>query len=368
MPSARKIVRLPEPLPMYRGGSLPEVEIAYETWGELNAARDNAVLVLTGLSPDAHAAGSEADPEPGWWEAMIGPGKPLDTDRFHVICLNSLGSCFGSTGPASVNPKTGRPYRLDFPMLSIEDIAESAARALTELGIDELAAMVGPSLGGMSALAFCLLHPGRVRNLVSISSAAHALPFAIAVRSLQREMIRNDPAWAAGYYESSDGLGPVQGMRLARKLGMLSYRSPQEWKERFGRQRTGMSVDMPGPFDLEFEVEAYLEAHAQKFIGNFDANCYLYLSHAMDLFDAAEHGGGSLPDALARLKGMGALVVGVETDILFPVEQQQDLAHGLTDAGAQVEFAELPSLQGHDSFLIDFDRFGPVISGFLARI
>lgn len=364
MPDASKTVTLPTPLKMYRGGRLDSVAIAYETWGELNPARDNAVLIFTGLSPSAHAASSPADPEPGWWEDMVGPGKPIDSNRFHVICVNSLGSCFGSTGPASVNPDTGKPYRLDFPMLSIEDIAGAAHAALVQLGIDRLQAVIGPSLGGMSALAFALLYPQSVASLVSISSAVHALPFAIAVRSLQREMIRNDPEWHGGYYE----MNPVQGMRLARKLGMMSYRSPQEFKQRFNRHRTDMQVELPGPFEMEFEIEAYLEAHARKFVGAFDANCYLYLSHAMDLFDAAEHGGGSLETAFARLAGKKALAIGVETDILFPVEQQEQLARLLEQANADVSFTCLASLQGHDSFLIDMERFGPAVGGFLRAL
>ncbi|HET9680313.1 MAG TPA: homoserine O-acetyltransferase [Gammaproteobacteria bacterium] len=362
--SARKTIRLPEPLTMYRGGTLDQVDIAYETWGELSAARDNAVLLFTGLSPSAHAASSPEDTEPGWWEEMIGSGKPLDTNRFHIICVNSLGSCFGSTGPASVNPATGKPWRLDFPMLSIEDTATAAWHVLQQLGIEKVAAVAGPSLGGMSALAYCLQYPQTAGALISISSTACALPFAIAVRSLQREMIRNDPDWQGGYYDKT----PVQGMRLARKLGMLSYRSPQEWKERFGRQPSDISVDMPGPFDLEFAVEAYLEAHARKFIGNFDANCYLYLSHALDLFDAAEHGKGDLQQALQKLRGLQALVIGVETDLLFPIEHQQQLADELNAAGCKTQLARLPSLQGHDSFLIDFERFGPEIKKFMKRL
>lgn len=361
MPDARQSIRLSKPLPMYRGGQLPVVDIAYETWGELNAARDNAVLLFTGLSPSAHAASNPADPEAGWWEDLIGLGKALDSTRFFIICVNSLGSCFGSTGPASINPASGKPWRLDFPMLSVEDIARAAHGLLPALGIEQLQAVVGPSLGGMSALAFALQFPSATVRLVSISSAARALPFAIAIRSLQREMIRNDAAWQDGYYAST----PVQGMRLARKLGMLSYRSPQEWIERFGRQPTSMSVDMPGPFDLEFEIEAYLEAHARKFIGNFDANCYLYLSHAMDLFDAAAHGGSDAV-AFARLAGKRALVIGVETDILFPLAQQEELADLLNAGGCATTLARLDSLQGHDSFLIDTARFGAAIGDFLA--
>ena len=360
--SAKGVVRLPEPLALYRGGVLREVDIAYETWGEADG--DNLLLLFTGLSPSAHAASSPADPEPGWWEEMIGPGRPIDTDRWFVVCMNSLGSCFGSTGPASPEPATGEPYRLKFPLLSVEDIARAASAALAALGAPAPAVVAGASLGGMSALSFALQFAESAPRLMLISSAVHARPFAIAIRSLQREAIRSDPAWQGGNYAS--GHGPVTGMRLARKIGMLSYRSPYEWQERFGRAR--VSSEALGPeasFDVEFEVESYLEAHAERFTGSFDANCYLYLSHSMDLFDAVEHGGGELGSAFARLQTKEALVIGVESDILFPVTQQHELAVLLEAAGARVTAKFLPSPQGHDSFLVDIERFGPAVAGFL---
>ncbi|MGD8378644.1 MAG: homoserine O-acetyltransferase [Gammaproteobacteria bacterium] len=363
MSSARQTIRLPEPLDMRLGGQLAGVELAYETWGELNARRDNALVIFTGLSPDAHAASSEANPAPGWWEEMIGPGKPIDTDRYHVICFNSLGSCFGSTGPASLNPATGRPWRLDFPMLTVEDIATSAHAALRAMGITRPRALVGPSLGGMTALAYALLYPNEARELVLISSAAQALPFAIAIRSLQRECIRDDPRWKDGYY--AEGEGPVQGMRLARKIGVMSYRSAEEWKQRFGRDRVPAQRRSTEPFGIEFEIESYLEAHAEKFVGSFDANCYLYLSHAMDLFDAAEHGDGSLEKALGSIQVERALVIGVVTDFLFPPEQQREMADLLRRGGVDVTHRPLDSLQGHDSFLVDIKRFGTALRSFL---
>ena len=291
--------------------------MAYETWGELNDARDNAILIFGGLSPSAHASSSAEDLSDGWWEDMIGPGLALDSDRFHIICVNSLGSCFGSTGPASVNPETGKVYRLTFPVLTLEDIAEAAYGVVRELGIEQLHTVIGCSMGGMSGLAFCVRHPEATRNLISISSAARAEPFSIAVRSLQREMIRSDPKWLLGNYESNDP--PLVGQRLARKLGMMSYRSPEEWIQRFGRQRTTATEEnVNDPFKVAFSVEAYLENHANKFSGGFDPNCYLYLSRASDLFDLAEHG-GSLKSGFKRLKLQRALVIGVTTDILFPL-------------------------------------------------
>ncbi len=342
-----------------RRGVISSPTFAYETWGVLNDNASNAVLIFTGLSPSAHVASSTDDPSSGWWEDMVGPDKPIDTKRYFVICANSLGSCFGSTGPASVDPSTDQPYRLRFPVLSLEDVAEGGALLLDHLGIEKLHAVVGASMGGMTALAFSLVQPGRSQSLISISSAARSLPFSIAVRSLQREMIRTDPDWQSGEY-ALDG-GPVNGMRLARKLGMISYRSATEWTERFGRERATGRDDGPDPFGIDFEVESYLEAHANRFVGTFDANCYLYLSRAMDLFDITDHG-GSLQGGLARLQLDRALVIGVETDFLFPVEQQQELAVGLKEFVSEVDFRRMDSRQGHDSFLVDMDRFRPAIA------
>ena len=217
-------------------------------------------------------------------------------------------------------------------------------------------------MGGMTALAFVLQHPERAAALISISSAARSLPFSIALRSLQREMIRRDPAWQDGNYPIP-GDGPAMGMQLARKLGMITYRSAQEWETRFGRERTTDREPEVGPFGIDFEIESYLDAHAAKFVGSFDANCYLYLSRAMDLFDAADHG-GSLKQAFERLSLERAMVIGVETDFLFPVHQQEELALALQQHVSDVRFARLDSVQGHDSFLVDMDRFRPAIASF----
>jgi homoserine O-acetyltransferase len=365
MATARKILKLDRPFPMRRGGALQDVQIAYETWGELSFCSDNAILIFTGLSPSAHAASSTEDPAPGWWEDMIGPGRPIDTRRFFVICVNSLGSPFGSTSPTSINPSTGQPYRLTFPVLTVEDIARAGHEVVASLGIKKLAAVVGPSLGGMTVLAYCALFPNEARSLVSISSAARSTPFAIALRSLQREMIRKDPAWLDGNY-SNDAI-PVQGMRLARKLGMITYRSAKEWLQRFGRERANAERKPGDPFGIDFEVESYLENHAVKFIGQFDPNCYLYISRAMDLFDLADHG-GSVAEALRRFTVERALIIGVDTDLLFPIDQQQELADGLDNGTRTVQFARLPSIQGHDSFLVDMDRFRPVVAEFLGTL
>jgi homoserine O-acetyltransferase/O-succinyltransferase len=363
---ARRFARLPVPLRLYRGGVIEQPVVAYECWGRLNAARDNAIVIFTGLSPSAHAASSAEDARSGWWETMIGDGQPLDTSRFFVVCINSLGSPFGSSSPASVDPATGRPYGIAFPEITVEDIAAAGHEALRSLGIERVAAAVGPSLGGMVVLAYCALYPGEVENLVTISGAAHATPFAIALRSLQREMVRSDPSWRGGNYER--GRGPRLGLRLARKLGTITYRSPQEWNARFGRRRVPETAGLSGDFRPQFEVEAYLEHQALRFADAFDANAYLYLSRAMDQFDLADHGGGSLAAAFGRFGVRRSLVIGVETDMLFPVAQQREIAEHLRAAGSHVEFHAFPSLQGHDAFLSDLARFEPAIGGFVKGI
>ena len=371
---ARRYRVLPSPFPMKRGGALHGARVAYETWGTLNAARDNAILVLTGLSPSAHMMSCEQDPTPGWWEGMAGPGKAIDSNRWFVICVNSLGSDKGSTCPASINPATGEPYRLDFPELALEDVANAAHDVVRGLGIARLACLVGCSMGGMAALAYMLLHPGTVRAHVSVDTAPQAQPFAIAIRSLQREAIRLDPNWAGGNYDiHADGTRyPDMGMSIARKLGVITYRSAMEWNGRFARIRLDAEQraeqQAAQPFGFEFQVESYLEGHARRFVRSFDPNSYLYLSRASDWFDIAEYGGGSVAEGLKRIRIERALVIGVSTDILFPLEQQEQIAEGLQAAGAAVEFVALDSPQGHDAFLVDIDNYSRAIGGFLARL
>jgi len=358
--SALDYFNFDQPFAFRRGGRIDGVRVAFETWGALNAQRDNAILILTGLSPSAHAASSARDPSLGWWQDMLGPGRPIDTDRWFVICVNSLGSCKGSTGPASIEPATGKPWALRFPELSVEDIADAAWAVIAHLGIARLHALIGPSMGGMTAQALALAQPAACPNLVLISSAPQADAFAIALRSLQREAIRADPNWRGGDYDSAHW--PLAGMRLARKLGVMTYRSPQEWTQRFGRARIESRI--ASPFGAEYQIESYLEAHAQRFIGSFDPNCYLYLSRAMDWFDLADHG-GTIEAAYQQMAVRRALVIGVETDMLFPLAQQEQMAEGLRLANAAVEFLALPSIQGHDAFLVDFRRFGPALARFL---
>ncbi|MBN8734748.1 MAG: homoserine O-acetyltransferase [Xanthomonadales bacterium] len=371
MADARQYFDLPSPFAMKRGGELRGAQLAYETWGTLNTARDNAVLILTGLSPSAHAASNAVDGSPGWWEDIIGPGKAIDTRRWFVVCPNSLGSCKGSTGPASTNPATGDIYRLDFPDLSLEDIGNSAVELARGLGIERLAALFGCSMGGMSALGGLAHHPGFAHAHVCVCSAPRAQPFAIAIRSLQREAIRLDPAWNEGRYD--DARYPEAGMNIARKLGVITYRSALEWSGRFGRIRLDPGDREDDPFGAEFQIESYLNAHARRFTRAFDPNCYLYLSRASDWFDLAEYGGAPDPatavrNALAKMKLERALVIGVETDILFPLEQQQQLAEDLRTTGTDTTFVGLDSPQGHDAFLVDTGRFGAAIGAFMETL
>jgi homoserine O-acetyltransferase len=374
IPPGTRFIALPSPYPMKRGGRLLEARLAYETWGELNAARDNAVLILPGLSPNAHAASTAANPAEGWWEGMVGAGKPIDTDRWFVVCVNPLGSCKGSTGAASANPDDGEPYRLRFPDLSVEDGADAAAHLVRALGIARLDTVIGNSMGGMSALALLLRHPGIARRHINISGSARSLPFSIAIRSLQREAIRLDPRWADGQY--TEASYPESGMRMARKLGVVTYRSAMEWDGRFGRVKFDAECREDDPFGPEFEVERYLEGHARRFVRQFDPNAYLYLSRSMDWFDAADYapgasrGDGADEDtkvlaALATVTLEKALAIGVHTDILFPLQQQEQIAEGFRAGGVDSRFLPLPSPQGHDAFLVDLARFGPAVRDFL---
>jgi len=349
---------------MRRGGRLPEVILAYESWGELSAAADNAVLIFTGLSPSAHAASSDEDLSPGWWEYMVGPGKAIDTSHFFVVCINSLGGCYGSTGPGSINPDTAEPYGSDFPQLTVEDITTAGYELMRELGVEHLHAAIGSSMGGMASLAYAIQFPNNVDYLISISAATQALPLTIAIRSLQREIIRSDPAWNNGHYKT--GEEPLLGMALARKLGLISYRAADEWNSKFDRSKLPKERRTGKLFEYEFEIENYLQYNAQKFIYSFDANSYLYLSRCMDLFDIAEHG-GSINAGMAKIKVKKALVIGVTTDILFPSKQQREIAQSLEATGTDVEHVEIDSVNGHDAFLIDDKHFSPVVKKFLAE-
>jgi len=356
-------VALPDPFQLYRGGVLHGGRIAYESWGQLNAARDNAILLFTGLSPSAHAAATPANSAPGWWQRMIGPALALDTSRYFLLCVNSIGSCFGSTGPASINPATGERYRLDFPEVAVEDIARCGYETARTLGIKKLDVVMGASLGGSVVAAFAALFPDGARRLVSISGSPAASPFAIALRSVQREAILRDPDWQGGNYPPEQP--PRNGMRLARKLGTITYRSATEWRQRFGREPLAGNALRASPFAPRFAVEGYLEAQAERFVRVYDPNCYLYLSRAMDRFDLAEHR-GSYQAAFSGNRAERVLVIGVESDLLYPIHEQAALADAFETAGVPTLFRRLASLEGHDAFLVDIPRFDAEIRAFLA--
>ena len=348
---------------MRHGGELNQAILAYETWGKLNANKDNAILILTGLSADSHAASHCEGDTAGWWEYMLGADKAIDTNKWFVICASSLGSCKGSTGPCSTNPVTGQSYKFTFPDLTLEDIANSSFAMVQSLAIEKLACIIGPSMGGMTALALILQHPNASHHMINIASGCHSEPFSTAIRSLQREAILKDVNFNNGNYSSDQW--PRQGMKQARKLGMLSYRSAQEWKERFPRS---LRQRPHKPFGIEFPVEGYLEHHAEKFVHQFDPISYIYLSRAMDWFDAYDYKEASSENPFLEVKLDTALVVGAQSDLLFPQSQQQEIANLLTENGCQTELNITSSIQGHDSFLVDQDNYSAIIERYLKSL
>ncbi len=348
----------PAPFRCEWGGELPEYTLAYETWGELSPERDNAVLLHTGLSSSSHAKSHANNPNPGWWEEFIGPGGAIDTDRFFVVCTNLLGGCYGSTGPASPDPRTGEPYATDFPILTVADMVRAQLPLLDHLGIDRLHASVGASLGGMQSLLLASEVPERVGRAVSISAALRSHPQSIALRFVQRQAVMADSDWRDGRYYGVSF--PSRGQRVAREIGTITYRSGPEWLERFGRARNDDS--RPPRLDEDFEVESYLVHQGEKFCLQYDANSYLYISKAMDLFDLTDDSQGR-----PRIEAIGAptLVIGISSDLLFPVWQQRELAAALEKNGARVTYAELEAPYGHDTFLIDLERVGGAVKAHL---
>lgn len=348
---------------MRHGALLKGATLAYETWGELNKNKDNAILILTGLSTDSHAAKHDDEDLDGWWEYMIGAGKAIDTDKWFVICVSSLGSCKGSTGPCSPEPLTKQPYKFTFPDLTLEDIANSSFDVTKSLGIDKLACIVGPSMGGMTALALVLQHPSASKHMINIAAGCNSEPFSTAIRSLQREAILKDVNFQDGNYSSEQW--PTQGMKQARKIGMLSYRSAQEWKERFPRSLRQRPIK---PFGIEFPVESYLEYHAEKFVHQFDPISYIYLSRAMDWFDAFDYAHCELNNPFVNVQLDSALIIGAQSDFLFPPEQQAEIATLLDNTNCQTELQLTDSIQGHDSFLVDKDNYSALVCHFLNQL
>ncbi|CAE6422303.1 unnamed protein product [Rhizoctonia solani] len=406
-----------EPLQLVYGDVLPQFDIAYETWGQLNAARDNAILLHTGLSASSHAASTTMNPAEGWWEKFVGPGKAIDTNRYFVICTNVLGGCYGSTGPSSPDPvRAGAHYAAHFPLLSILDMVQAQYRLLDHLGIHKLYASVGSSMGAMSSLATAWMHPERVGRVVSISGTARSSPGSVAMRYAQRSVLMADPNWNNGSYY--DGLPPHTGMKLARQIATITYRSGPEWDQRFGRNLRKLSEGEQTQLEAtgqkrrpalcpDFLIETYLDHQGEQFCLKYDANSFLYISKAMDLFDMTQSNLRSLeldipptPPAPTSISPSGpppasskahlhlapppsylsdlaaglsplaqtpTLVLGVQSDILFPVEQQREMADALRMAGnGSVVYYELGGVWGHDTFLIDVMNVGGAIRGFLA--
>jgi homoserine O-acetyltransferase len=360
MSSFLKLFSIPNSYQFHRGGQISQGILAYETWGQLNHKNSNAILILTGLSADSHAARHSSNDTAGWWEYMIGPGKAIDTNQWFVICASSLGSCKGSTGPCSPNPRTGQAYRFDFPDLCLEDIANTSVLLCESLMIEQLHAVIGPSMGGMSALALILNHHSYAKHMINIASGMASPPFSTAIRSLQREAIRKDENFNKGFYSANNW--PEEGMKFARKIGMLSYRSATEWNERFPRSLKKVPEHA---FGIEFPVESYLEHHANQFTHQFDPISYLYLSRAMDWFDGYAYAKPRNSNPLALVTLSGALVVGAKTDLLFPEKLQRDLHQLLKDIGVDCQLVMTDSIQGHDAFLVDQDAYATLIRDYL---
>ena len=359
---AKKSVNIHPPFNFKSGAVFNDpITIVYETLGTLNAKKNNAILVTTGLSPSAHIASSLEDSSSGWWEDIVGKGKSIDTSEYFVICVNSLGSCFGTSGPSSMDPRSGKRYRLSFPEISIEDVASSIKPVIDELGIETLKAIVGPSMGGMTALSLIKQYPNITNDLVLISAASSSRPFSIALRSLQRSMITSDPQWKEGNYNQDDL--PLEGMKHARFLGMITYRSPTEWNKRFGRKLIQNIAERADLFGNRFQIQDYLKRRSDDFISDFDPNSYLYLSNAIDAFDFAE-GHDDIEETVANLDLNQVLIIGVEEDYIFPFQCQEDLYNAFSAQKYSVELLKLPSINGHDSFLVDRENFGSALAEF----
>jgi homoserine O-acetyltransferase/O-succinyltransferase len=350
------------------GATLRSITIAYETWGELNTDRSNAVLICHAWTGDSHAAGraGAGHPTPGWWEEMIGPGRPIDTEKYFVVCMNVLGGCQGSTGPASPHPDDGRPYGSRFPVITIRDMVRTQERVMRHLEIPAWLSVIGGSMGGMQVLEWAITYPDRVRSIVPVATCLQATAQQIAWGAIGRKAIRLDPRWRGGdYYEAAPGDGPAEGLAIARQVAQVTFRSENVFTDRFGRELADRN-EFGDHFDLwqRFEVERYLDYHGHKLAQRFDTNSYLLIGKAMDLHDVARNR-GSLTSAIARIT-MPALVIAISTDMLYPPYQQRQIHAELTAVGTPSTYVEVDSPHGHDAFLINFDQVGPPIAEFLS--
>ena len=355
-------IRLDQPLPLESGAVLAAPEIAYETYGTLSAARDNAVLVCHALTGDQHVTGRHPrSGKPGWWSRLVGPGLPIDPARHFVVCANVLGGCMGSSGPASLDPATGAPYAMRFPVITIRDMVRAQAALLDQLGVARLAAVVGGSMGGMQALDWAVAYPDRVRAVVAVATAARHSAQNIAYHEVGRQAIMADPDWAGGDYYA--GRAPVAGLAVARMAAHITYLSEAGLTAKFGRRLQGRDALSFG-FDADFQVESYLRHQGLSFVERFDPNSYLYITRATDYFDLAEPHGGRLAAAFAGTATRFAIIA-FDSDWLYPTAEARRIVRALNAANAAVSFVELSSPHGHDAFLLDAPEMNRVIDGFL---
>jgi homoserine O-acetyltransferase len=355
-----------EPLTLKSGAVLPQFHLTYETYGELNADKSNAVLVCHALSGNHHVAGkyTENDKYPGWWDNLIGPGRPLDTNKFFVIGLNNLGGCHGSSGPSSTNPATDRPWGATFPVVTVEDWVASQARLADYLGISQLAAVIGGSLGGMQALQWTIDYPDRVRHALVIAAAPNLTAQNIAFNEVARQAIMTDPEFHDGYYYNH-GVVPRRGLRIARMLGHITYLSDDAMGEKFGRKLKDGTIKYS--FDVEFEMESYLRYQGDKFAGEFDANTYLRMTRALDYFDPALEYNGNLSAALAKVKA-DFLVVSFTSDWRFSPARSREIVKALLDNELSVSYAEVTAAHGHDAFLMPDPHYHDILRTYLQKI
>jgi len=348
-----------EPLPLQSGATLPAYELAVETYGTLNASRSNAVLVCHALNASHHVAGTYRDDpsDVGWWDNMVGPGRPIDTRLFYVIGVNNIGSCFGSTGPASANPSTGRMWGADFPVVTVEDWVDAQARLADRLGIERLCAVIGGSLGGMQSLAWATRHPKRVAHCVAIAAAAKLSAQNIAFNDVARQAIVTDPDFHGGHY-AEHGVKPLRGLKVARMLGHITYLSDDAMAEKFGR--TLQDGDLKYGFGADFEIESYLRYQGDKFTEYFDANAYLRITKALDYFDPAREHGGKLSLAFAAARAR-FLIVSFTTDWRFAPACSREIVRALLDNKCDVSYAEIDAPHGHDAFLLDDPQYHSII-------
>jgi homoserine O-acetyltransferase len=353
-----------KPLRLDAGGELSPFQIAYQTYGTLNTQRSNAILVCHALTGDQHVANpNPVTGKPGWWEVLIGPGKPLDTDRFFVICSNVVGGCLGSTGPASTDPKTGKPYALDLPVITIRDMVRAQAMLMDHIGIETLFSVVGGSMGGMQVLEWAASYPGRVFSAVPIATGARHSSQNIAFHEVGRQAVMADPDWCAGKYVEQ-GRKPEKGLAVARMAAHITYLSEAALHRKFGRNLQDRDALTFG-FDADFQIESYLRHQGMSFVDRFDANSYLYMTRAMDYFDVAADHGGRLSEAFRGTKARFC-VVSFTSDWLFPTEESRTIVHALNAAGASVSFVEIETDRGHDAFLLDEPELFAAIRGFIA--